>query len=130
MYLRQYRAQNILYIECYGELSEENSVFFRVKSEFFLPEGANTLSPEERERKAKKHKNEIYEYVGDILSDSFTKATVVLKYEIHNSFEYQLTAEYGVEVGYQSIEDVMRHKHIGDQLFDKEFSNALKMIFN
>ena len=126
MYLRQYRAQNILYIECYGELNEDNSVFFRVKSEYFLPEGAHTPSPKEIE----KHKEKIYNYVRNILSDSFTTARVVLKYESHNSFEYQLTAEYGVEVGYQSIEDVMRHKHIGDQLFDKEFSNALKMIFN
>ena len=126
MYLRSYRAQNICFIECYGELNDDRSVFFKVKSEYFLPEGAHTQSPKE----IKEHKEKIYDYVGNILSDSFTKIRVILKYESHNSFEYQLTAEYGVQVGYHSIEDVMRHKHIGDQLFDKEFSNALKMILN
>ena len=126
MYLRSYRAQNILFIECYGELNDDRSVFYKVKSEYFLPEGAHTPSPKE----IANHKNKIYEYVGNILSDSFTKIQVVLKYESHNSFEYQLTADYDVQVGYQSIEDVMRHKHIGDQLFDKEFSNALEMILN
>ena len=126
MYLRSYRAQNILFIECYGELNDDRSVFYKVKSEYFLPEGAHTPSPKEIEN----HKKKIYTYTANILADSFTKITQVLNYESHNSFEYQLTADYDVQVGYQSIEDVMRHKHIGDQLFDKEFSNALKMIFH
>ena len=126
MYLRSYRAQNIFFIECYGELNDDRSVFYKVKSEYFLPEGAHTQSPKEIE----KHKNKIYEYVGNILSDSFTTITVVFKYKSHNSFEYQLTADHGLEVGCQSIEDVISHKHIGDQLFDKAFSNALKMILN
>ena len=126
MYLRSYRAQNIFFIECYGELNDDRSVFYKVKSEYFLPEGAHIPSPKEIEN----HKKKIYRDTADILSDSFTKIQVVLKYESHNSFEYQLTADYDVQVGYQSIEDVMRHKNIGDQLFDKEFSNALEMILN
>lgn len=99
---------------------------FQVRSTYFLPEGAHLPSQDFHE----KNKKDIVRYVGDILTDSYTDVNVKLNYARHNSFSYEVTAKYGFQVGYQSIEDVMRHKHIGDQLFDKEFSNALEMIFN
>ena len=123
MYLRTYRAQDILFIECFGELYQDRSVKFQVRSTYFLPEGAHLPSLEE----SKKHQYDIYEYLGDIFGDSFTDVKVRINYEQCNSFSYEVTGKYGVQVGYQSIEDVISHKHIGDQLFDYTFSNALDM---
>ena len=125
MYLRSCRAQDILFIECYGELYQDKSVFYKVTSTYFLREGAHLPSPESPEET--KHKKYIYRYVGDILTDSYTDVKVRMEYESHNSFSYEVTAKYGVQVGYQSIEDVISHKHIGYQLFDYTFSNALDM---
>ena len=124
MYLRSYKAQNILFIECYGELHEDRSVFYKVRSEYSLPEGAHFQSSEFHE----KQKESIKESIVDILTDSsYTDINLKLNNERHNSFNYEVIAKYGVQVGYKSIEDVMNHKHIGDQLFDQTFSNALEM---
>ena len=124
MYLRTYRAQDILFIECYGELHEDRSVFYKVRSEYSLPEGAHLPSQDSD----KKQQQDIYEYVGDILADSYTGVKVRIEYERRNSFSYEVTANYGVQVGYQSIEDVISHKHIGDQLFDLTYSYVLKIL--
>ena len=128
MYLRSYRAQNILFTECYGELYQNGSVKYKVTSTYVLPEGEHPrTSPPETQ----KHKHDICVHVADILGDTFTDLTVnFLKYDGNNSFEYELTAKHSVEVGAAkgnaSIEPILLHKHIGDQLFDIEFSNALE----
>ena len=125
MYLRSYSAPNFLFAECYGELNDDDrSVFYKVTSTYFLPQGALPPSPDFHEQQNNSIRDSILEIITDL--GSYTEIQTELNYVNQTTFQCQVKAKYGAKVGYKSIEDVMSHKHIGDHLFDYMFSNALE----